>query len=179
MGIPTWANEGASGSDGSNRVPKPFNRGYPNTTEYSRVKFPINKIENSPILSALGADEDQARNPSVAIPFPHETNPKSEVPAFCQPDQVVFHIKREFHSASQNPWCDSNHAHKMVTLEPLDHVKEIEVQNRIPNRTNLIPTATKVMVEEPKQWYTQFSRNIHGLKRDMPYNNLQWPPKRN
>ncbi|TRY73056.1 hypothetical protein TCAL_05468 [Tigriopus californicus] len=174
MGIPTWANESASGTDAANRGPKPFNRWYPNSTEYSRVKFPVNKIENSPTLSGHGTDDVQTRTPMV-IPFPHQ----AEVPAFCQPDQVVFHIKREFQSDSKNPWCDSNHAHKMVTLEPLDQVKEIEVQNRIPNKTNLIPTATKVMVEEPKQWYTQFSRNIHGLKRDMPYNNLQWPPKGN
>ena len=34
----------------------------------------------------------------------------------------------------------------------------------------------KVMVEQPDVWYKKFSRNIHGLRSDKPYNNLKWPP---
>ena len=34
----------------------------------------------------------------------------------------------------------------------------------------------KVMVDQPDVWYKKFSRNIHGLRRDKPYNNLEWPP---
>jgi hypothetical protein len=42
--------------------------------------------------------------------------------------------------------------------------------------TNPLPTATKAMVEKQDVWYRKFSRNIHGLRKDKPYNNLQWPP---
>ena len=34
----------------------------------------------------------------------------------------------------------------------------------------------KVMVDQPDVWYKKFSRNIHGLRGDKPYNNLEWPP---
>ena len=68
-----------------------------------------------------------------------------------------------------------NHEHKMVDLKPLEEFKEITVCVR--DQTNPLPTSTMVMEENPNDWYRKFSRNIHGLKRDQPYNDMKWPPE--
>ena len=122
------------------------------------------------------------------------------------PDEVLFKVKREYfktdeelkkpkskmatrgekgnddlgskkgHIDEEELWRSGN-LHKMVDLEAVNAVKEIEVEDRVKRGRDLIPTSTKVMEEKPKTWYAKFSRNIHGLRKDMPYNNLEWPPR--
>ena len=64
---------------------------------------------------------------------------------------------------------------KMVDLTSVEKLKEVEVTT-VKQEKNLIPTSTMVMEEKPGVWYKKFSRNLHGLKKDKPYSNLQWPP---
>ena len=52
----------------------------------------------------------------------------------------------------------------------------IMVYHNTRHERNLLPTSTMVMEKDPDKWYRKFSRNIHGLRRDKPYSNLQWPP---
>ncbi len=98
----------------------------------------------------------------------------------CQPDEVLFRVQREYETDASLPWCsEPSHAtHKMVDLRDGEQMKDIKVASPTePETMNPVPVATKVMVEQPDVWYRKFSRNIHGLRKDKPYNNLQWPPK--
>lgn len=102
---------------------------------------------------------------------------------------MLFRIKREYEVGADD--------RKMVDLAAINAVKEVDVTtnrsadnssflgakedfiSRSRNRKvhNMLPTTTMVMEENPHPWYKKFSRNIHGLRSEKPYSNLQWPPK--
>jgi len=83
----------------------------------------------------------------------------------CASDDVLSRIKQDYFAGKSNASDEES------------KVREVEVTT-MRKEPNLLPTSSKAMEEKPQVWYRKFSRNIHGLKGEKPYANLQWPPKR-